>query len=273
MKILTICLILIPNLIFAQKINIEAIEGLYANEYGQVKLTKKNDSLIRTIFKNNKEEIFDTLMQINYNFKLKQRRGKYPFLQLNWGGLELQGNCLYVREFSSWQFLASFINIEKMYTRAFYKINEKVTIKGEIHSFKGSTINGIYLKNNFKKANQYSIVEGIIKKEKYPISFYSTDESPQGMFSDTSIIHYRLIMEDYTVKELPKQTYKGTTINNNYEAAFIWEFADSEIYFFDKKEPWSKRELNKEIKIKAILVQDNVGKSILKNWETTHKLL
>ena len=155
-----------------------------------------------------------------------------------------------------------------MYTRPFYKIDKKVTVKGEVRYRKGGTIiNSIYLKKYTKKFDNYFAIEGVIKKEKYPIGYYSTDESPQGMFSDTSITHYRLIMEDYEVKELPKQIYKGTAINNNYEAAFIWEFADSEIYFFDNKEPWSKRELNKEIKIKAVLIQDDVGKSILKNWE------
>jgi len=267
-KILTICLVVISNLAIAQQINIKNVEGLYANEYGEVRLIRKNDTIMRAVFKNNEGEVFDTLMQINYNFKLKQRRSNYPFLQLNWGGLELQEECLYVREYSSWQFLASFIQIQKMYTRPFYKIDEEVTVKGEVYFQKGGTlINGIYLINYYKKGKQYSTVEGIIKKEKYPIGYYSTDESPQGMFSDSSIIHYRLIMEDYEVKELSKQTYKGTAINSNHQAAFIWEFADSEIYYFDKKEPWSKRELNKGIIIEAVLIQDNVGKSILKNWK------
>ncbi|MEA1874919.1 MAG: hypothetical protein U9N51_10915 [Bacteroidota bacterium] len=250
------------------KENNKTIKGLYANEYGEVRLIRQNDTIMRTIFKNNDGDVFDTLMRINYNFKLKQRQTTLRFLQLNWGGLELQEECLYIREYSNFQYLAQFIQIKDMYTRAFYKINEKVTITGEVRFGKGGgTINGIYLINYRKKADKYLSIEGLIKKEKYPIAYYSTEESPQGMFSDTNIVHYRLFMEDYEIKELPKQIFKGTTINNNEQAAFIWEFADSEIYFFDNKKPWEESELNKKIKIEAVLIQDAVGKSILKNWK------
>ena len=274
--LLPLCFFFPANLVTAQQINIEKIEGLYANEYGEVRLIKEKDTLMRTIFKNNERIVFDTLMRINYDFKLKQRQDTFPFLQFQTGGLELQKECLFICEFSSpfliegdsMQYLSQFIQIEQMYTRPFYKIDKKVTITGEVRFGKGgATINGIYLINYQKKADIYLSIEGVIIKEKYPIEFYSTDESPQGMFSDTSITHFGLIMEDYTVKELPKQTYKGTTINVSGQAAFVWEFADSEIYFFDNKEPWSNKELNKKIEIEAVLIQDNLGKSILKNWK------
>ena len=156
-----------------------------------------------------------------------------------------------------------------MKERPFYKIGKKVTVTGEVRFQRGGTptINGIYLKKYTKKLDNYFAIEGVIKKEKYPIEYYSTEESPQGMFSDTSITHYRLIMENYEVKELPQQIYKGTTINVSGKAAFVWEFADSEIYFFDNKEPWSKKELDKKIEIKAVLIQDITEKSVLKNWK------
>ncbi|MCD4793053.1 MAG: hypothetical protein K8R54_07475 [Bacteroidales bacterium] len=265
--LLALCFLFPANLVTAQQFDIKKIKGLYANEYGEVKLIQKNDTIMRAVFKNNKGEVFDTLMRIKHDFKL-HRQDSLPFLQLHMGGLEIHDECLYIREYSIVAYLNRFIQIQEMYTRPFYKINEKVTVTGEVYFQKGGTlINGIYLINYFKKGRQYSTVEGIIKKEKYPIAYYSTEESPQGMFSDTSITHYRLIMEDYEVKELPKQTYKGTTINVSGKAAFVWEFADSEIYFFDNKEPWSKKELNKKIEIEAVLIQDIAKKSVLKNWK------
>ncbi len=180
------------------------IQGeLYANEYGEIILTRVNDSLMRTIFKNNKGDVFDTIMLIKYDSKLFVTGDSLPFLQLKMGGLSLYNECLYVRELSSMAYLQCFIEIEKMYIRPFYKIGEKVTIKGEARFHKGgTTINGIYLKG-FKKSKERNIVvHGIINKEKYPIGYYSTKESPQGMFSDTSIVHYRLIIDDYTFEKL-----------------------------------------------------------------------
>ena len=245
-----------------------SIEGIYANEYGEVQLSIKNDSTIRTIFKNNEGAIFDTLMIIKNDFKLSSNQNHLPFLQLHWGGLELHNNRLYVREYSNLLFLASYIQIQEMYTRAFYKIDKSTTIKGEVKFTKGGAIlNGIYLIDYNKTPSKHIAVTGIITKETYPIDYYSTEASPQGMFGDTSIIYYRLVLKDYKINDLSKQIFTGTTINVNNQAAFAWEFADSEIYFLEQSKVWSKTQLYKEITIEAILIHDSVGKSILTNWE------
>jgi hypothetical protein len=88
------------------------------------------------------------------------------------------------------------------------------------------------------------------------------------MFSDISVAHYRLILESYEIKEIPTTIFRGKTMNIGGRAAFIYEFADSEAFFLDGKEDeWKMSELNKEIKIEAVLVQDRTGCSVLKNWK------
>lgn len=253
--------------IVTEKTNVK--EELYANEYGEVRLIRENDTLMRTIFKNNEGDIFDTTMFINYHSNLILKRDTFPLLQCGMAGIELHNEYLYVHDFSNMATMSQFTRIENIYTRPFYKLNDTVTIKGDIISSKGLTIDGIWLNNtkNERTPEKYIAVKGIIKKEKYPIDYYSTDESPQGMFSDTNIIHYRLIMNDYSIQEIPTYRYKGTTFNQDNQAAFIYEFADSELFFLDNKEPWPENELNKEIVIDAVLVQFINGKSVLKNWE------
>ena len=75
-----------------------------------------------------------------------------------------------------------------------------------------------------EEVSKYLTAEGVIKKEKYPKAYYSTNESEQGIFSDTSIAHYRLIMEDYEIKEFPKHIYKIVIINQNcfFKLLFIF---------------------------------------------------
>ena len=68
------------------------------------------------------------------------------------------------------------------------------------------------------------------------------------------------------------QTYKeteiyiGRAVMNNGKAMFIWDFADSEIYYLDGLAKWDEIYLNKKITIEGDLIQDN-GKSIIKNWK------
>jgi hypothetical protein len=180
--------------------NNELKSELFANEYGEICLVKENDTVMRTIFKNNEGDVFDTIMSINHNFKMILKNDSFPFLQFHTGGIELSHDCLFIHEFS-----------------------------GVVLFNKGIKINGIWLIDaGTDIPEEYLSVCGTIKKEKYPIDYYSTEESPQGMFSDTSIVHYRLIMEDYTIEEIPKQIFNGTAVNIDNQAAFISDLACSE---------------------------------------------
>ncbi|MDA3910339.1 MAG: hypothetical protein PF448_03135 [Bacteroidales bacterium] len=253
--------------------NNELKSELFANEYGEICLVKENDTVMRTIFKNNEGDVFDTIMSINHNFKMILKNDSFPFLQFHTGGIELSHDCLFIHEFSGVAYLSQFIQIEEMYSRPFYKVNEEVTVKGDVLFNKGIKINGIWLIDaGTDIPEEYLSVCGTIKKEKYPIDYYSTEESPQGMFSDTSIVHYRLIMEDYTIEEIPKQIFNGTAVNIDNQAAFISDLACSEAYYLDKRKPWSEAELNNRIVIEAVLIQTNIGKSVLKNWQIIEAL-
>ncbi len=245
----------------------QKIAGLYANEYGEIRLIEENDTLMRTIFKNNEGNVFDTTMFINYNFNLISKQDSLPFLQLGMAGIELHPECLFVHEFSDFAYFPQFIQIEEMYTRPFYKVNEEVTVNGDVIFAKGTTINGIWLGDSKETHERYVSIHGTIKKEKYPKGYYSTDESPQGMFSDTSIVHYRLIMEDYIIEDVPTQTFKGSTVNIDNQAVFIYDFADSEVFYLDGLEKWEDKYLNKKITIEGTLVQFIDGKSVIKNWK------
>lgn len=205
------CLYFIAGCISGKQENIynenkELKRELYANEYGEIELIKENDTLMRTILKNNIGEIFDTTMFINHHNSLISKQDSLPYLQLGMTGIELRNECLIVHEFSNIEYILQFIQIEELYSRPFFKVGKAVTVEGDVRFAKGLTINGIWLyaEDYDKIPESYVAITGIIKKEKYPLDYYSTEESPQGMFSDTSVVHYRLIMKDYTIQDIPK---------------------------------------------------------------------
>ena len=251
-------------------------EEVYANEYGEIRIHKLTDSTAVTVFINNNNETFDTVMTTTNNFRLLARADSTPFLQLKSTAIEWKNEYLRVHEFSDMFFLNQYISLDHLYDRLFYRNGKKITLAGDLFCGKGGcTLDGIYLEGYQKGLqqgrevsfeNRYTSVTGEIYKEKYPRSFYSTDDSPQGMFSDTNVVHYRLVMKDYEMKEFKKETYSGTTVNLEDRAAFIYDFSDSEAFFLDKNEPWLPGELNRKIKIEAVLVQYIDGKSMLKNW-------
>lgn len=242
--------------------------GLYANEYGEILLKQVNETKVKVSFQNNKRDVFDTIMLTDYDFKMVKNNNSLPFLSFNSrAGVELYPECLFVHEFTAGIYLAQFIWIEKIFLRPFYKIGVPLTFNGNIKLSKGgATVDGIYLKN-YKSQQGYFKITGTILKEKYPIAYYSTKESPQGMFADTSIIHYRLIMNEYKVNNPDRQRFKGKLTNNLGKAAFIWEYADSEVYYFEGKELWKVNMMGKEVTVEAVLVQSRKKASVLKDWK------
>jgi len=266
----SIALLAIISAFSQQTVETADFSGIYANEYGEIQLHKLEGLKVRTTFKNNKGDVFDTTMLANYEHKRISCSDSLPFLQLGVkSGIEICPGYLFVHEFSAGLHLARFIRMENLLLRPFYKINEPITtIKGEIMFSKdGPTIDGIFLSDYRKSKTGYFYVSGIIKKEKYPIAYYSTKESPQGKFGDTSVVHYRLIMSEYRIAEPPKERYKGKLINNFGKAAFIWEHADSEIYYFENKKVWKGDEVGKEVIIEGVLIQYREKASIFKGWE------
>ncbi len=242
------------------------VETIYANEYGEIRLSEIDDSTMRTVFYNNEKKVFDTLMKIDHHFSLLPYDG-FPFLHLRTGGIKIRENRLEIYDFAGPAYMAMYVDIENIYDRPFYKLNDTIVINDLITQLKGrEMIQGIYFVENPGLQNEVVTMRGIVTKEKYPREYYSTADGPQGMFSDTTKIYYRLVIKYIDVKPLPRQRMTGRTMNINGIAAFIWDFADSEAYYLDQQQPWTEKELNKEITIEGVLVQFEDGRSVLKNW-------
>ncbi|MBK9590829.1 MAG: hypothetical protein IPO32_04725 [Crocinitomicaceae bacterium] len=242
------------------------VETIYANEFGEIRLTELDDSTMRTAFYNNEKKVFDTLMKIDYHFKLLQNDG-YPFLHLRTGGIKMRENRLEIYDFAGPAYMAMYVDIENIYDRPFYKLNDTIVINDLVkHQKGGEQINGMYISADTDLPTDFVSIKGIATKEKYPREYYSTADGPQGMFSDTTKIYYRLVIKPIEVKTPPRQRMTGRTKNIDGRAAFIWDLADSEAYYLDQQQPWNENELDKKITIEGVLIQFEDGRSVVKNW-------
>ena len=240
---------------------------IYGNEYGEIHLTQLNDTLMLTHFINLSGDQFDTVMTILPNNRMLADDGM-PFLCWHMGGIKMYENCVRIFEFSSFARLTAYIQIEKMYERPFYKLGDTVIVKDEVYHPKGGQqVDGIYLNSKENYQGKFIAVKGVIQREPYPREFYSTSDGPQGMFSDTTKIYYRLVMYPVNIDTVEKTVYTGYPMNHNGRAAFVWDFADSEIFYLNKKHVWTEEELKKKITLRAVLVQYAGGGSELKSWE------
>jgi hypothetical protein len=255
----------------AMEVDSTDIAQIYENEYGQVELRQLNDTLWQTIFTNNEGFVFDTSITTSTDggfFRFQDSNS--VFLPYNWGGVNFTESELFVTEFSSYGMLASEANIWEMYERSFFRKGQKVHFQGDVYREKdGLKAKGMYiqLRENKIEPGYYNIT-GTIKKEKYPINYYSIDKSPQGKLgNDTTKIFYRLLLED-PVFELPEPfLYEGSKINTALgKAAIVWNWADSESYQIDSLGAWPTSQLGNPVKIKGYLSQTVFG-SVLKNWK------
>lgn len=64
-----------------------------------------------------------------------------------------------------------------------------------------------------------------------------------------------------------RSTFVGTAILSDGKAMFIWDFADSEAFYFDGLNTWDEKYLNKKITVEGVLIQVIEGKSIIKDWK------
>ena len=247
------------------------IGHIYVNEHGQVELNQINDTLWQTIFTNNEGYVFDTTLACkNDGCNIKFRDSTAMFLPCNWGGVNFTEDELFVTEMSSYGLLGSLTQMWGMYERSFFRVGKVVQFQGEVNREKdGLKANGMYFNDTENKIEPaYYNISGTVRKEKYPIAYYSTDASPQGKLgNDTTKIFYRLILEDPTF-ELPETfVYEGTKINTSYgSASIVWDWADSESYILDGLEPWPENEVGERIKVEGYLAQGFYG-SRLKNWK------
>lgn len=239
---------------------------VYENEYGSIRILPKNSTHKRVIYANNNGETLDTLLEIDRNMDWVSPDSAYPFLGLKMGGVEWNAEYARIHEFSGLAFLGQYVPIEQMYERRFFRTDTPITVSGYLTRGKaGTQIDGIYLKNAEPTELRFATVHGAVKKEPYPRAYYSTDDSPQGMFSDNQV-HYRLVMENYVIGQPTVQRLTGRALNVGGQAHLVWDFADSESYRLEGRAPWTKEDEHKKITVEGVLFQDREG-SVLKDWK------
>jgi hypothetical protein len=245
--------------------------GVYVNEHGQLELKKLNDTTWSTSFMNNDGLVFDTVMYVRADSlkKIYYAQNEDFFLSYHWGGLSVSKDRITVFEFSSYGMLGAQTQMWGMYERPFYKLGTNTSVFGKLnHGKGGTTLDGIYLKDDLSALPNYLELTGTLSKEPYPIDYYSTTASPQGMFSDTTIKHYRLTLQNAKSTRYYSLVYKGYPVNyTDGSAAIAWEFADSEAYLLDGKNAWSEAELAREVFISGYLINDVHKGSVLYNWK------
>jgi hypothetical protein len=247
---------------------------IYVNEYGQVELVQLDDSTWQTIFTNKDGFVFDTtLISDQRSSYLKYRDSSAVFLPYSWGGVDFTESELWVTEYSSYGKLGSEAQMFEMYERPFYRIDQKLDIQANVHLEKdGPKVNGMYVSTDVMIENGFYNVTGTIKKEKYPIAYYSTDESPQGKLgNDTTQIYYRLILENPTFEKPSRTLYGGSKVNSGNQAAFAWNLADSQAYMLYGESAWSENEVGEAVLIEGHLQHSPHGGSVLQNWEAFGK--
>lgn len=181
----------------------EMVWEQYGNENGEIKLTELNDSLVRVVFSNNDGFTFDTTGRQTVVSTRLNLDSNGTFIQIGTGGIEKVKNGLWVHDFTSIAQLQMKTQISDIYSRMFYNLSEEIEITGRLDgNSKGKTVNGIYLPLIKIMAGRYYQFKGRIKREPYPMSYYSTESSPQGIFSDTSKTQYRLCFDSEVQIEL-----------------------------------------------------------------------
>lgn len=243
------------------------VGDFYVNENGLIQLNKINDTLMSVLFQNNEGQRFDTVMKICTHENFKLAYGNYPFLKWHMGGIQMYEHTIQVVEFSSLAYICQYIQIPNIYERPFYKSGDTIQLSGLIKRSKGDLLlNGIYLNSDSLYENDFIVTSGVLRKEKFPRSYYSTNESPQGMFGDTNVVHYRLVFEPITTKKIEQRTMTGSLQNINGEAAFVYDFADSEVFYVDSVMSWNQDQIGKRVVLEGYLVQFENQKSMIKNW-------
>lgn len=251
-------------------VDMELVFYSYINEFGEIELQPLKDSLWQVTITNNQGQVFDTTMKeiSKESFSKIRVDEELHFLRYSLGGISFSKSKLRIIELGGYARLATECGISELYTRDFYHQLSPVSIKGDlIYSKGGPTIEGFYFKSQPTHEEGYYHVIGIFNKEPYPKGYYSTDDSPQGMFPDDGTTRYRLILEEYQLVQPERTEYKGYPVNiSTGEAAIAWELAGSEAYILEGHKPWTDEEVKEKITVKGYLVQNNEG-SYLKNWE------
>lgn len=165
------------------------IANEYENEFGKIKIVNKEGSKLAFVVTDNDKSSRGFIMRAGIETASTENSGCVVEVKDN--QLIVKGEC-------------DQTPIEQFLTRPFFVLDSNITIEGDILVSKaGATIEGIYLKDYQGKTSMTAVkVQGIIQKEPYPRAYYSTHESPQGMFPDDGKVRYRLILENYIISPI-----------------------------------------------------------------------
>lgn len=175
----------------------------YVNEYGAITIEPVAENQIHAYFENNNGIQWDTSFTLNTDnsiFESSFVKGKKVY-QNEFIFLFISSAKVSVLDISGIATLPMKTQIKSLYTRPFFRSDSIITTRGIVKRGKGDIyLNGIFLdefpSDHFKDTIE---IKGKVMKEKYPRAYYSTPESPQGMFGDTTKIHYRLTMNTIKV--------------------------------------------------------------------------
>jgi hypothetical protein len=249
---------------------------IYANEYGQIEIIPLNDTLCQTIFSNNEGVTLDTTLTVkndshNISSFIHMPTPEDKWISIGTSGILWNENSLEVMELSGALKLPYRTRIREIHDRPFYRLGKEVELKGNlVNSKDGVYLNGIYIEQLMIASydDGYYEAKGTLKRETYDKAYYSTDESPQGKLgSDTTVVYYRMVMQDVKLNKPTSTLYRGTKVNSSNKAGIAWELADSEVYLlWGKDDLWPENELGETIELKGVYVFER-GISWLKNVE------
>lgn len=244
---------------------------MYIHPEGDLLLQQINDSSWNVSFTNLEGHSFDSVLIASNDrwfFDSFRQKDEIAFLKIGLGGMSLSQSAVSVFEFGGYGVLAHLTEMPHIYNQPLVRSNQEVSIYGDLIRSKSLlSVNGVYLEDVYPpKDGTYMKVVGTVKREKWPIEYVSTDESPQGAVgADEESYRLVFVMPKISVPE--NEIYEGYPVNMDEGiAAIAWDFADSEAYILEGRESWTEEELEQKIKVSGHLIQGPQG-SILKNWE------
>lgn len=247
------------------------IEGTYIHKNGKVKVTKSLNESYDFTFTNHEGFVFKA------EYKKIEKR---PFYMLPLSSksvffrsdsvsgisiMEINGGRLYTHELGGFAALDYYTKIEDLYDFSFYKNEEteytetlnvgkdKWCYFGEIHIPCSAVPDSLTKNGSTSYFDRYFKVKGQVEVE---------------LYKSEGKDYKRYVMK--TPKFLPANlsTYTGHSLNQNGKALFIWEFADSEMYYLEGIDEWGEYQNNKKITVVGELNQGKKG-AVIKNWIIT----
>lgn len=234
------------------------IEGTYIHPNGILKVKRLNDSIVEIDIKSEngkKTTLTAEKSKVVSPDLFRLSANNREFYKVN-----IQGICMFMignnridfEEFGGLAVLAYLTDVKDLDKTFAYKENTQVEVRGKLKRLnKRTKINDVFISNLSEEYNEddYLVLKGVVSYDKDIIDGKSW---------------YQYYIKPNEVNKLP--TYKGSTLNQEDEALFIWDFADSESYRLNGIKHWSTAYTDKQIEVAGNLVHNESG-SVIYDWE------